>query len=179
VRTKRGLTLRNLAEISGLSINSISLIEHGRISPTIATLQKLATGLGVTLADFVEEESAKEVIFLEREGRHRARSVEVLIESLGTGLSDQSIEPLLIMLEPGANSGPDPIVHLGHELVFCLEGQLTYEICGDPYLLHPEDSLLFEARLPHRWRNEQAYPARALLILQSPGRRREALDQHF
>jgi hypothetical protein len=40
------------------------------------------------------------------------------MESLGSGLRDQTMEPLLVVLQPGANSGDEPIVHLGHEFIF-------------------------------------------------------------
>lgn len=179
IRDRRGLTLRELAEASDLSVNTISLIERGKSSPTIATLHKLATALGVSVADFVEEESDRQVIFLKREQRRQARSAKALIEGLGAGLADQAMEPLLITLEPEADSGPEPIVHVGQELVFCLEGRIAYEIRGEEYVLEPEDSLLFEARLPHRWRNDQAAPSRVLLILQSPEGHQESSRRHF
>jgi transcriptional regulator with XRE-family HTH domain len=179
VRNDRGLTLRDLANASGLSINTISLIERGKTSPTVATLHKLATALGVTIADFVQGEAGRDAIFLKREQRQRARSVKVLIESLGTGLAGQTMEPLLITLEPGADSGPEPIMHFGEELVFCLEGRLAYEVSGDQYLLEPGDSLLFEASLPHCWHNEEPAPATAILILQSPGSPQTSSRGHF
>lgn len=179
IRNRRGLTLRDLAEASDLSINTISLIERSKSSPTIGTLHKLATALGVSVADFVEEESDRQVIFLKREQRQRARSAQALIEGLGGGLAEQTMEPLLITLEPEADSGPDPIVHVGHELVFCLEGRIVYEIRDEAYVLEPEDSLLFEASLPHRWRNDQAASSRILLILQSSDEKNRGSRRHF
>lgn len=179
LRNRRGLTLRDLADASGLSINTISLIERSKSSPTIATLHKLATALGVSIADFVEEESDRQVIFLKRAERRHVRSANALIEGLGAGLADQTMEPVLITLEPDADSGPEPIVHVGHELVFCLDGRIVYEVRGEAYVLEPEDSLLFEAGLPHRWSNDQAGPSRMLLILQSPEVRPGFSGPHF
>ena len=167
LRAERALTLRDLAQASDLSLNTISLIERGQISPTVATLHKLATALGVTIADFVEEEPQQEVIFQKRAQRLRARSAKAFIESIGVRLPGQTIMTLLITLEPEAQSGPEPITHAGHELVFCLEGRVTYEIGETQYLLEPEDSLIFEAYLPHRWRNEQSDCSRFLLILEA------------
>ncbi len=171
VRNERGLTMRDLADASGLSVNTIGLIERGQTSPTVATLHKLATALGVPLGFWLEETSPQQVVFLKGERRPQARSVGVMIESLGSGLADQAMEPLLLTLGPGANSGPDPIVHLGHEFVFCIEGRVEYQIDKQTYLLEAEDSLLFEARLPHRWRNAHSRPSKVLLILQEAGER--------
>lgn len=179
LRGRRGLTLRDLAEASDLSVNTISLIERGKSSPTIATLHKLATALGVSVADFVEDESDRQVIFLKREQRQQVRSAQALIESLGARLAEQAMEPLLITLEPAADSGTEPIVHVGHELVFCLEGRIVYEISGEEYVLEPGDSLLFEASLPHRWHNDVVAPSRVLLILQSSDRTAGPSSEHF
>jgi quercetin dioxygenase-like cupin family protein/DNA-binding Xre family transcriptional regulator len=167
LRKARRLTLRDLSEASGLSVNTISLIEREKTSPTIVTLHKLATALGVGVISFLEEETDKQVIFLQQGQRPSTRSGKALLRSLGTGLVNQTMEPLLITLEPDADSGPEPMTHLGHELAFCLNGQISYEINGEQYLLKPGDSLLFEASLPHRWHNEQSEPSQLLMVVQS------------
>jgi hypothetical protein len=63
------------------------------------------------------------------------------MESLGSGLRDQTVETLWVILQPGADSDNEPIVHLGHELIFCLEGAIEYEIRGNSYLLDAGDSV--------------------------------------
>lgn len=73
----------------------------------------------------------------------------------------------------------DDINHLGHEFVFCLEGGIEYEIRGDKYLLDAGDSLIFEAHLPHRWRNVGDKPSAILLILQTQKGREESVEQHL
>ena len=58
LRSDRGLTLDGLSERTGVSRSMISLIERGESSPTAAVLDKLAAGLGVTLASlFAEKDS--------------------------------------------------------------------------------------------------------------------------
>jgi quercetin dioxygenase-like cupin family protein len=58
-------------------------------------------------------------------------------------------------------------VHVGHELVYCLQGELEYTVEGQVLSLAAGDSLLFEAQLPHRWRNPGSEPAVFLLIFQA------------
>jgi len=101
------------------------------------------------------------------------------MENLGSGLRDQAMEPLLVTLQPGAGSGDEPIVHVGHEFVFCIEGEIEYEIKDDSYLLDAGDSLIFEAHLPHRWRNVSDEPSSILLILQTQEGREESVEQHL
>jgi len=179
LRAERGLTVRDLAQASDLAFNTISLIERGRMCPTIATLHKLATALAVPLAYFVTEGSPRHVVFLRCGERGQACSSHVLLENLGTGLPDQTLQLLLLTLRPGADSGPDPIVHLGHEFAFCLEGCVEYRVEGQTYELRPEDSLLFEAHLPHHWRNGQDSPSRLLLALQAAEGHEVALRRHL
>ena len=151
LRKRRGLSLRALAELCGLSVNTISLVERGKTSPSVATLHRLATALGVSMTFFFEEgEEQWDVAFVKADHRTRTRSGSVIMENLGSGLRDQTMEPLLVVLQPGDDSGDEPIVHLGHEFIFCLEGAIEYEIRGDSYLLDAGDSLIFGAHLPHR-----------------------------
>jgi transcriptional regulator with XRE-family HTH domain len=179
IRAARGLSVRDLAPASGLAFNTISLIERGKISPTISTLHKLATAFGVPISYFVTEEQPREIIFQRKSERHAAHSAHLLLENLGAGLPNQTLQLLLVTLQPGAESGPDPIVHLGHEFAFCLEGQIEYIVADETYVLEPEDSLLFEAHRPHRWRNALGTPARLLLVLQSAEGHDVALSQHM
>jgi transcriptional regulator with XRE-family HTH domain len=179
LRKKRRLSLRALAGLCGLSANTISLVERGKTSPSVATLHRLATALGVSMTFFFEEKERREVVFVKADRRARTRSDSVVMDNLGSGLRDQTMEPLLVTLQPGTGSGDEPIVHLGHEFVFCLEGKVEYEIRGDRYLLDAGDSLIFEAHLPHRWRNVGDDPSAILLILQTQEGRERSVEQHL
>jgi transcriptional regulator with XRE-family HTH domain len=178
LRKQRGLSLRALAGLCGLSANTISLVERGKTSPSVATLNRLATALGVSMTFFFEEEEQRDVIFVKADRRARTKSDSVIMENLGSGLRDQTMEPLLVALQPGAGSGDEPIVHLGHEFVFCLEGEIEYEIRDARYLLDAGDSLIFEAHLPHRWRNVGDSSSTILLILQTEEGREVSVEQH-
>jgi transcriptional regulator with XRE-family HTH domain len=179
LRDRRGLSLRSLAEVSNLSPNTISLIERGVSSPSVATLHRLAIGLGVPITSFFEEKKGKEEVILTRAGeRPCSKSASVLLESLGSGLQDQTLEPFVVTLKPGADSGRQIMVHAGHELVYCLQGEIEYEVGGQYYRLAVGDALLFEARLTHRWRNPCSEPAKCLMVLQTSAPD-ESVQQHL
>lgn len=55
-RAKRGLTVRELAEKSGVKASSISRIENGHNKPFLSTLGKLAAALEVDVKELVEDE---------------------------------------------------------------------------------------------------------------------------
>lgn len=179
-RHQRGLSLRALAELCELSPNTISLIERGATSPSVSTLQRLATALGTPItAFFAEEPERTSVIFTRANERIRSGSASVTLESLGYGLQDQTCDPFHVILKGGASSGRQVMTHSGPELVFCLEGAVVYEIAGEPYRLEPGDSLLFRGELPHRWSNPNSKPAVFLMIMQAAEQREERVDQHL
>ncbi len=180
IRTQRGLSLRALAQASGLSINTLSLIERNKTSPSVSTLQRIAAALGVPITAFFEEpHHSRKVIYTPRESRVRIVLPGGHLERLGSGLPGQCAEPFLLILEPNCSSGRTPIVHVGNEFVYCLEGEIIYEVDEEAYTLRPGDSLLFEAQLPHRWRNPHDAPARVLLVLCTPEHAENLLHHHL
>ncbi len=167
LRDLQGLSLRALAERCGLSINAISQIERGENSPTVSTLHRLATALGVPIAEFFQEEAKQTVVFVKKNMGLRSRSDGVTMESLGIGLSNQQLEPFLMQLEPGTANTDDPISHAGEEFIHCLEGEVEYFVGDRAFPLEKGDSLLFDATQPHAYRSRSQTTARILMIFQA------------
>jgi transcriptional regulator with XRE-family HTH domain len=180
IRMEHGLTIRSLAEKSGLNVNTLSMIENGKTSPNVATLQQLASALGISITAFFEKvEPDRRVSFQKQNQRSQVRFAHGALEELGEGLAGHGAEPFLVHLKPESDSGPTPIVHTGREFVYCLEGSLAYAIEGDTYILEEGDSLLFEAQLPHRWYNVNKTPSRAILVLSPAYENDLHVEEHF
>lgn len=180
LRIQRELSMRLLADQSGLNVNTLSLIENGKTSPSVSTLQQLASALNVPITAFFEADLPRNNISYQKAGqRPRAAFAYGTLEDLGAGLTLRGGQPFLITLRPKANSGPIPIVHTGHEFVFCLEGQLSYVIDGRVYQLGPGDSLLFEAYLPHSWENSGETASRSLLVMCPADDSDRPTERHF
>jgi len=170
LRQQRSLSMRALAERCDLSPNTISLIERGATSPSVSTLHRLATALKVPITAFFEEKDEQVKVIASRPGdRAFSGSGDLLLESLGSGLEGQALEPFVVTLQPGAGSGQQAIMHDGHELVYCLKGTIEYEIDDQRYPLAAGESLLFEAQKPHRWTNPGSEPAVFLLVFEAGG----------
>ncbi|NJC98591.1 MAG: cupin [Anaerolineales bacterium] len=180
LRMGKGLSIRSLAEQSKLNVNTLSLIENGHTSPSVSTLQSIAQTLNVPISTFFEtDHENKEVVYQSSEHRPVANFTHGTIEDLGAGMLRFGAEPLIITLKPKADSGKTPIVHTGREFVYCLEGHVTYQVDGHPYQLRQGDSLMFEAYLPHHWRNENLSPSRLLLVLCPMDERDQPSERHF
>jgi transcriptional regulator with XRE-family HTH domain len=180
LRAGAGLSIRALAERSGLNVNTLSLIENGKTSPSVSTLQQLAAALGVQVTEFFVTDQGNKTVVYQKDGvRPKALFEHGVIEDLGAGMSRFGAEPLIVTLEAKADSGKNPIVHTGREFVYCLEGQTTYTVDAETYVLEPGDSLLFEAYLPHRWKNVGSVPSRVLLVLCPLDERDQPTERHF
>ncbi|PWB49606.1 MAG: cupin [Anaerolineales bacterium] len=180
LRNNRGLSMRTLAGLSGLNVNTLSLIENGKTSPSVSTLQQLASALAVPITAFFETVVTKNNISYQKTGqRPQAAFTYGTVADLGAGLTLRGGQPLLVTLEPKANSGSTPIVHTGHEFVFCLEGKLAYTIEDHTFMLDPGDSLLFEAQLPHLWQNVGETISKSLLIMCPADESDHPEDRHF
>jgi transcriptional regulator with XRE-family HTH domain len=179
-RSTRGLSIRALADLSGLNFNTLSLIENGKTSPSVSTLQQLASALRIPIAAFfATEQPSTRIVYQHAGDRPQAAFAHGLLEDLGAGLSTTGAKPFLVTLQPGTGSGPDPIVHTGLEFVYCLEGQLSYTIEDHTYYLEPGDSLFFEAHLPHRWENIEDTLAYSLLVLCPSDQNDQPAERHF
>lgn len=166
LREERGISMRELARRSSLSANALSMIERGLTSPSVSTLSKLATAMGVPITVFFRHEPERSpVVLTQKKDRIRVEISKGFWESLG---GDEFLGKLFAMeftLEPGATSGPHIWVHTGNEFLYCLEGILDYEIDGSMQHLKPGDSVIFTPELPHRWANTSMAPCRALLVI--------------
>ena len=180
IRTRRGLSLRTLAESSGLNINTLSLIENSKSSPSVSTLQQLAAVLEVPITAFFESEpQQKQVVFVTGDKRPCVEFKSTCLENLGKDLKDQAVQPFIVTMEAGSGSGSKVIVHTGHEFVYCLSGIVKYMIDEQVYLLKEGDSIVFEAHLPHRWNNNGSQPAKIILVLIPTDQREAPGGRHF
>jgi transcriptional regulator with XRE-family HTH domain len=169
-RRRRRLSIRRLAALSRLSPTTVHQIEAGRGSPSLATLQSIASTLGVPLTALFESGPPRPepAVLLSARERPRTRTPGGSLERLAAGLPGQGFGGLLVTLGPGGDTGEEPMTHPGHELVFGLSGRCVYEVAGQEYRISPGDSLLVDSRLPHRGRNPGRREARILLVLHAP-----------
>lgn len=157
-RKELGLTLKDVAERSGLSFSFISQIERGLTMPSITSLVALSRALDTSINHFLEQPSGSEA-----ETRHNRRVSYALgpnsatYERLSTKFPGSILSSALITEPPGRRT--EPMWHEGEEFIFMVEGALTVEIEGAVYVLEQGDSLHFASTRHHTTWNHTDRPA--------------------
>ncbi len=174
-RHKQNITVSDLAKSTGISIGMLSKIENGITSPSLATLQALATALGVPITSFFrgfeEERAVMHVeagtgIEADRRGT-RAGHQYNLLGHLGANSTGVMVEPYLITLSETSDAFPD-FQHEGIEFIYVLEGEVEYRHGAKTFHLKKGDSLFFDADAPHGPKTHIKLPTRYLSIISYP-----------
>ena len=112
------------------------MIETGKTSPSVYTLQQLAKALNVPLVDFfMDSVTISPVVLIHHDQRPESICSQALIQNLGGGVKKSTIEPFIVSLPPNASSGGRNLFHRGYEFVYCLSGKVSYWIQDTDYTL--------------------------------------------
>ncbi len=168
LRTSRDMTLQSLSEVAGLSRGMLSKIESASVSPSIATLSKLAEALDVPIGDLFHsgEDDAGAVYFPKSKRQKvqgRRSSANYMYELLTPGRKRRLMQPVVVSVE-GKNYRFRLRDHSGEQFVFLLEGEMTYVIGQQEYNLEPGDVVYFDAKVPHGPKLEKQQQAKYLAI---------------
>jgi transcriptional regulator with XRE-family HTH domain len=172
LRSKRYLSLDALARLSGVSRAMLAQIESGRSVPSIKVLCKIAKGLKVSVAAFLENRAFEGVALLPARNSKRLVSANGAFVSRALFPFDvaRQVEFYELRISPlgeeeSAGHGPG----LQENLVVA-QGVLEISVNQERYLLSTGDSILFYADQPHRYRNPADSEAVAYLVITHPER---------
>jgi DNA-binding transcriptional MerR regulator/quercetin dioxygenase-like cupin family protein len=153
LRKRKGMSLRTLASISGLSPSTVSAIERGLSAPSVGTLQRLAAALETTVPLLLDTPRPERQLVVRPHERQilEMETPGVVFENLYA--THTALQSILISVEPGEGSH-ESYAHEGEEFLYVLEGRL--ELTLDElytYRLGPRDAMTFASARPHRWWN--------------------------
>jgi len=171
------LSLRELAERSGVSAPMLSQVERGQTSPTLAVAARIATGLDLTLSQLLRLDEGTAVAVVEKGERlrggptRRGHSYEVLTPAL----PGQRAEVTEHTLAPGGvTAGPDdPPMHEpgSRETATVTAGRLRLVCDGLAHELSEGDAVTFDADLPHHFENPGETDSRFFAVVAAGLRR--------
>src|SRR5436305_5650906 len=150
LRSRRRLSLAEVAEAVGISVGFLSALERSQMSGSVGTLRRLARFYKTNILNFLDASEASQRQVRPAERKVLEAGVGVRMELLAWG--NTVMEPHLFRIAPEAGSG-DPYSHEGEEFIYVLRGDLEIAVNGEEYRLKPGDSFYFESATPHRWKN--------------------------
>jgi transcriptional regulator with XRE-family HTH domain len=175
LREAMDLSLRDLAERSGVSAPMLSQVERGETSPTLQVAARIAAGLELRLSQLLRLDEEGMVTIVRRDERRRGGADGHGYEILTPPLPGQRAEVSRHTLASGATTGGpgDPPMHEpgARETAVVESGTVTLLIDGARHELRTGDSVTFDADLPHHFENPEKEEA-ALLAVVSAGLRR-------
>ena len=165
LREQHGLSLRTLAARVGFSASFLSQVETGQVSPSIASLGRIAGELGVTLGDLFEASHARAAVVVRAGARPGFTSSwsRARIESLTPSGERRPLEAIAVTLDPGGASGKHLEGHVADQFAYVLRGPVTLFLEDDRLTLAGGDAVLIPRKSPHRWQNDGTAPVEVLL----------------
>lgn len=175
LREGMGLSLRDLAERSGVGAATLSQVERGESSPTLTVASRIAEGLELTLSQLLRLEEGRHVVIVRAGSGRRSSRPGHEIEELTPPLPGQRADVSRHRLDPGRATGGegDPPIHEpgSRETVVVLSGTVELAIDGERHPLDAGDSATFDADLPHALGNPGTAPAEILAVIAAGLRR--------
>ena len=168
LRSKRGLTLEEVAEKSGCTPGFLSQLERNKAAPSITTLYSIAEALGVKVTDFLPDgiDPAKISRHDNRENFHFEGSA-ISYSLLSTKFPHGALASFLLTIMPFNQALPtdESRAHVSEEFVYVLDGVLRLWIGDGFYDLYPGDSVYFRSTVKHRLENRSNQQVVALSMI--------------
>jgi transcriptional regulator with XRE-family HTH domain len=170
LRQDRELSVRAVADESGVSAGFISQVENGHVMPSVATLIRLASALSTRVGDLFDQlQAAGKVVRADERPTYPLKEHGVRDEILSAD-STGEIEVLRSVIDPGASTGSEPYVHGTRvEVVHVLSGEIEITLGHEVLQLGTGDSITFSGEVPHGAANKGTTPAELIWITTPAG----------
>jgi len=172
-RLSRGMTMDNIAKMTGFTKGYISQIENSEKSPPISTLAKIATALNVDITSFLseDEEQKKETDIDIVKGNKRkiigsrGTPFGYTYESLAHRMAGKNMEPYVITINDQIPTSE--FQHEGEEFIYIIRGKMEFYYKGKTFILEEGDSAYFNSGIPHSGRSIGKKTAKFLCMMYS------------
>lgn len=167
-RNEHGMSMKALADKTGLSPGFISQIERELAEPSITSLRKIADALEVAMFHFFVDETNNSRVVRKQDRQPIVFPESKVTYELLTPDLNRQMEMVLGTLEPGGTTCEEPMVHNGEEVIYVLEGQMFIAIGSDEYTLYHGDTIYYYANMPHKITNTGDEPLRFISTITPP-----------
>lgn len=175
IRKAKNITINQISKETGLTASFISQFERGKTEASVASIQKIAKALGVSVSSLFNNKSEIEptdgdypvIIRKERRKKLTYPDHKNIIDYLLTGHGGH-LELIYSEIEPGGESGEQYSHNSEEECILVLKGELEVTIQDKKYVLLKGDTITFCSRDPHGWRNIGKEKLEILFIVTPP-----------
>ncbi|MDQ6526416.1 cupin domain-containing protein [Nocardioides sp. LHD-245] len=151
LRSRQGLTLKEVASRTGVSVSMLSMLERGVASASVGTLVSVASALGVHMSDLFDRDEPEHSDPVRRLAEQPSvRTNEGARRRVAHNDVESGVELAVNEYEPGGASGPVATHHDGREFGMLISGTLTVELDGQTHTLKPGDLIAYPSDRPHR-----------------------------
>ncbi len=178
LRETREISVAELAERTGLSVEQIERIEKNIDIPSLAPLIKIARALGVRLGTFLDDQDEMGAVVCRKQETADATisfsnnavdaRTHMHYHSLSKSKADRHMEPFIIDIEAVGDAGYELSSHEGEEFVYVMEG--TIEVCHGKkkYVIEAGDTIYYDSIVPHHLHGYQGQAAKILAVVYTP-----------
>ena len=158
IRESKSLSVEEIAERSGLSVEQVNSIENDENLPSLGPLIKIARALGVRLGTFLDDSDALGPVVCRAEEHNNSISFSndasdarknMEYFSLAKEKAGRHMEPFIIDIQPSEEKDFKLSAHEGEEFIYVLSGELEIEYGKEKYLLKEGDSIYYDSIVKH------------------------------
>lgn len=147
-RKELKMSMQAVADAAGLSVGFISQVERGLTAPSLGSLASISRILELRLSDILEQpDGSDETTRKAARQKYQVPGAEASYERISTAFQGACLHSVIVHEPPGHRA--EPISHEGEEMIFVLNGSITFEVEGQAEILMQGDSIHFDSRRVH------------------------------
>ena len=179
LRESKNLTVEEIAESSGLSVEQINSIENDQNLPSLGPLIKIARALGVRLGTFMDDNDSLGPVVTRAADREKDNSISfsngatearkhMEYHPLAQQKAGRHMEPFIIDINPTENLEYKLSAHEGEEFIYVMEGEIELVYGKDKYALKQGDSIYYDSIVKHHLHGAEGKSAKILALIYIP-----------
>jgi len=166
LRREKKLTLKNLANETGLNSTYISQIEKGEVIPPVAVILQLSRALEIDSSLLLREERKQAGNRSDED--YRKRTEDYTYQTLTPEARHKHLKAFKIFIDPKSDHKGVSYQHLGEEFIYVLTGKIEVMVGENKNTLKPGQSIHFNSSIVHKLRNVSTEKAELLVVLYTP-----------
>ena len=179
IRETKNLSIEEIAERSGLSVEQITSIENDQNLPSLGPLIKIARALGVRLGTFLDDSDALGPVVTRAADRERDSSISFSNDAidarkhmeyhpLAQQKAGRHMEPFVIDINPAEAPNFQLSAHEGEEFIYVMQGEIELVYGKETYHLYQGDTIYYDSIVKHHLHGAPGKSAKILAVVYIP-----------